>query len=441
MIIIYNIFIFIALLIGIPVILPAVLCSEKRRKTFLPRLGIMPFQRALREASNQLNPEKPIWVHALSVGEVLSAAPLLSGLAQKYADHPVILTVSTLTGYQIALERLHTVTSCIRFFPYDIPFSIQKAFREIDPAMVLMVETDIWPNFMNAIQKRGIPSFLVNARLSESAYRGYKRFSFFFRPIFSTFTGIFVQSDQDAERFCGLGICQERVFVAGNLKFDQERPAVPPATILSRRQSLGIDPAQPVIVAGSTHEGEEAILLDAFCRLKAQWPSIVLVIVPRDPKRATSVEKMAQAVRLTAISLTTLEKHPAHRTADVILVDRIGVLRDLYALADITFVGGSLVACSGHNPLEPAAWAKPILFGPDMRDFMSISAALESRGAAVTVQNADTFYANVSALLSAPEKMHDMGQVSLSVFLANGGAVEKILALTARFLPRKDRQE
>ncbi|MDX9786800.1 MAG: 3-deoxy-D-manno-octulosonic acid transferase [Desulfobacterales bacterium] len=441
MVIIYNALLFLAVLIALPVILPAVLCSEKRRKTVLPRLGVAPSQPLPRGKTGTLKSEKPIWVHALSVGEVLSATPLLSGLTQQYPGRPVLLTVSTLTGYRIARERLHSITSAIRFFPYDLPFSIKRALHLVDPAMVLMVETDIWPNFMNELKKRNIPAFLVNARLSARAYRNYKRFSFFFGPVFSAFTYICTQSEMDAERFSGLGIARHRIVMAGNLKFDQNRPVLTPEQLIARRQSLAINPAQPVIVAGSTHEGEEEILLGAFCRLKTQWPSLVMMVAPRDPKRAASVTQLAKSAHLKAFTMTALEDNPSNQSVDVIIVDRLGLLRDFYALADVAFVGGSLVACSGHNPLEPAAWAKPILFGPDMRDFMSISTALESAGGAVTVQNAEAFYRNVNALLSNPEKAHAMGKISLSIFQSNGGAVKKMLSLTAPFLPHDDQQE
>lgn len=425
--IIYNILVFLFILIGLPILLPLTYLSEKRRKTFWHRLGFTrPRERKGSGVRNNPHP-KPIWVHALSVGEVLSAEPLLSSLKKKFPRHPLFLTVSTQTGYDMARQHLKAFPARIGYFPYDLPFCVKQAVRNNDPAMVLIVETDIWPNFMFELQKRSIPVFLVNARLSERSYRGYRRLAPFFRHVFSVFTRICVQSDLDARRFAGLGIPPDRIQLTGNIKFDRDRTSPPPGMLPFLRNRILRN--QPVIVAGSTHEGEEIILLTAMRRLKKRWPSLTMILAPRDPKRAISVSLLAGSMLLSTTTTTSIKKKPSNTPMDVVVVDEMGILRDLYALADISFVGGSLVPCSGHNPLEPAACGKPILFGPDMRDFLTISRSLKTAGGAFRVRDADSFYQTVDRLLSAPETLREMGQSALSVFEASGGAVEKTLSM------------
>jgi 3-deoxy-D-manno-octulosonic-acid transferase len=431
---IYNIIVFIFLLIGLPILLPLALLSEKRRKTVWHRLGIsQPETRAAMPELDDSAP-KPIWVHALSVGEVLSAEPLLWGLKKRFPNRPLFLTVSTQTGYEIAQKQFKALVAAIRFFPFDLPFSVKRVVRSIDPALVFIVETDIWPNFLAELQKRSIPVFLVNARLSERSLRGYKRLSFFFRPVFSVFARICVQSGLDAGRFARLGIAPDRIYLSGNIKFDRKRATLSPERLSMLRGKLAIYPNQPVIVAGSTHEGEEKILLKGVCRLKKQWPSLLIILAPRDPKRAMPVSRLAKSLGLENVTLSSIKKSQPPPPMDVIVVDEMGMLRDLYAIADIAFVGGSLVPCSGHNPLEPAAYGKPILFGPDMRDFSSISRSLEMAGGAIRIQNAGSFCQTTNQLLSSAQELKTMGENALNLFQANGGAVEKTLAAAAGWL-------
>jgi 3-deoxy-D-manno-octulosonic-acid transferase len=434
-ILIYNLFVFFLLILtGLPILLPLTFLSEKRRKTVWHRLGFSkPWQKKELGIPHH-SPLKPIWVHALSVGEALSAEPLLSGLKKKFPDHRLLLSVSTQTGYEIAQKQLKGIAAVVFYFPFDFPFSVKPAVRNIDPALVLIVETDIWPNFMSELEKRNIPVMLVNARLSERSFHGYKRLPLFFRPLFSVFSRICVQSDLDARRFAGIGIAPHRIHLTGNIKFDRERIALPLEMLPILKKDLAISPNQPVIVAGSTHDGEENILLTGMIELKKRWPALVMILAPRDPKRAISVSRMAEAKGLSAITTTSLNKNRTDGPFDVVVVDVMGMLRNLYALAEITFVGGSLVPCSGHNPLEPAACGKPVLFGPDMRDFLTISNSLESAGGAIRILDADSFCRAANWLLSDPDMAKVMGQNALCVFQANGGAVEKTLSVVAEYL-------
>lgn len=431
---IYNILVMLMLLMGLPILLPLAILSGKRRKTVWQRLGVSRFETRKAIPSPDNSHPKPIWVHALSVGEVLSAEPLLLGLKKWFPGHPLLLTASTQTGYDIAQKQYKALVAAIRFFPFDLPFSVKCAIQRTDPALIFIVETDIWPNFMAELRRRKIPVFLVNARLSERSLRGYKRLSFFFRPVFSVFTRICVQSDLDAKRFAQLGIAPDHLYLTGNMKFDRKRATLSPDMLSALRNKLAIFPNQPVIVAGSTHDGEEEILLRGVCQLKKQWPSLLMILVPRDPKRATSVSRLAESLGLCSHPLAFIKKSQPKSPMDVVVVDEMGMLRDLYAIADIAYVGGSLVPCSGHNPLEPAACGKPILFGPDMRDFSGISRSLEAAGGAIRVQNAASFCRTTDQLLSNAQTLRTMGQNALSLYQASGGAVEKILTVAAGWL-------
>jgi 3-deoxy-D-manno-octulosonic-acid transferase len=427
MIVAYNIVLLVCALVGLPVWLPLIFCSEKRRHNIRLRLWL---HSALRPKGlpSRAEPD-PIWVHALSVGEVLSAAPLLQGLKERFPFRPVFLSVSTLTGFSIARERFQSLSTWIGYFPLDFPFTVRRAISTVNPALVLMVETDVWPNFMQEMKRRGRPVLFINARLSERSCRGYRRFSFFFRPLFSIFTGICVQSRLDAQRFASLGVPVENIHRMGNLKFDQPAMRYSTRQEGDLRQRLGLEPNQPVWVAGSTHDGEEQMLLEALRQLKQGQPELVMILAPRDPKRAASVCRIALAYGLSAATLSHCGEQPENGGPDVIVVDVMGRLRSLYALADVAFVGGSLVRQGGHNPLEPAAWGKPVLFGPDMRDFLSISHELISAGGAVRVHDADTLHRAVYRLLGQEREAEIMGRQALSVFRAHGGAVERILEL------------
>ncbi len=434
---IYNTLLLTFILMGLPVWLPLVLYSEKRRKSLGPRLWIDgPPQAGSTHFGGSI---APIWVHALSVGEVLSVVPLMQRLKTRFPRRPIFLSVSTLTGFHIARERLQSTATWIGFFPLDLPTTVRRAVAAVNPALVLIVETDIWPNFMREINRRRVPVLLVNARLSERSLRGYRLFSFFFRPLFSSFTGVCAQSGLDVERFSMLGFPAEKMYQTGNLKFDQPPKDPSELTVSALRQSLGIDPGRPVVVAGSTHEGEEKLLLGGMRQLKRRRPAPAMILAPRDPARAASVYRLTGEFGLCASLLSDVMRDPGNRDMEVIVVDLLGRLRSLYALAEVAFVGGSLVRQRGHNPLEPAAWGKPVLFGPDMSDFLSISSDLLSAGAALSVQDTGTFSRTVNRLLDNRGEAEQMGQRALEIYQSQGGAAERITELVGELMGRGER--
>jgi len=423
MITLYNIILTIGITVGIPLIIPIILLSEKRRKTFLQRLGV----RRLPE-NILFKRDKPIWIHALSVGEVFSSVPLVMKLKERFKDKRIVFSASTKTGFEIANKLFKKNVDSIFFFPFDLLFSVKYITGKIDPAIVIIVESDIWPNFLFEMKKRHVPVILINARLSNRSFKGYKRFSFIFNKLFLSFAKICTQSIEDTRRFMLLGIPSNMISTTGNIKFDQLYDPVSEKEIELLKQSMHIyQPVKKILMAGSTHEGEESILIDAFSRIRKNFADTVLVVVPRNPERARSVLKLCKSAGLFSILMKDFKNIDKDEKFDVIIVDVIGILKRLYAIADVAFVGGSLVALSGHNPLEPAAFSKPIIFGQYMSDFAHISQMFVDSGGAVQVENANSLYKTIADILSDSDKARNMGEKAFRVFNANKGAVEKTL--------------
>jgi 3-deoxy-D-manno-octulosonic-acid transferase len=295
----------------------------------------------------------------------------------------------------------------------------------------VIVETDIWPNFLAETARRGVPVFLANARLSKRSLSGYRRAAFFIRPVFQCFAKICCQSALDADRFQRLGLPLELIPVTGSIKFDQTRESFPKSRLEEIRKTAGIPAGRKVMVAGSTHEGEEAVLAEALTLLKREFPDLCLIAAPRDPLRARAVRQVFQQAGFSGVLMSEPERCS---DPDVIIIDRIGVLNGLYAFADAAFVGGSLIRLGGHNPLEPAAWGRPILFGPYMSDFVEISHLLLESGGAEEVTDASSLYGAVKAILMGREKAEHMGSQALRVFQANKGAVERTVGIIQDYL-------
>ena len=435
MIIWYNILFVLFFTVGLPLTVPVVLASKKRRKTVLQRLGLAPLHKRMQKKSPYSPDKKPIWVHALSVGEVISSVPLVKEVKKLYRDRKIVFSVSTKTGFEIADKLLKENVNGLFFFPYDFIFSVKRIIGKVDPAVVIMVETDIWPNFLFEMKKRNVPVVLVNARLSKKSFSGYRKLLFFTKPVFTTFSKICAQTAEDASRFSLLGVPKEKIKTTGNLKFDQTYEPVPGKKIENLRRSMNICPGQKVLLAGSTHKGEESILTDAFLRAKKDFPDLLLVIAPRDPERAGYVCKIFESAGFYSVLMKNVQKTGPDKKVDVIVVDTIGILRNLYALAEIAFVGGSLVKSGGHNPLEPAAFSKPVIFGRDMSNFSQISDMLVQSDGAIQVDDADGIYRTCAMLLKDGIKAQKIGENAFKVFCSNRGAAAKTLTVIEAVIP------
>lgn len=424
MIFCYNVVMAIAIFLLWPVWVPLVWFRKKHRHTFFKRL----FMEALpRNDTAPADVHGPIWIHALSVGEVLSAEPLVKALSQKYGAQALIFSASTQSGFETATRVIAPHVGELRHFPYDTFFSVNRALKVINPRRVVIVETDIWPNFLNRLSQCRIPVHLVNARLSDRSFQGYKRIGFLMAPLLSIFGRICVQTDSDRARFMDLGVPDERLATVGNIKFDQAPVSVSAEDLNQLSERLSLSAGSPIWVAGSTHEGEEAVLSDAYRTLSSSGIDPVLIVAPRDPGRATAVCKIFNRSGVDARTMAQIERQPG--PSAVVVVDRIGILRNLYALADVTFVGGSLVDAGGHNPLEPASVAKPICFGPHTDDFRWICQALEDAGGAFRVNDASQLALGTSHLIVNHEANRRVGRRASEVFFKNRGAVERTLAV------------
>lgn len=378
--------------------------------------------------------EHTIWIHALSVGEVLSSVPLVKRLKKDIANKGIVFSVSTKTGYEIACKLLFDKVDTIFFFPYDFYFSVKSVAKKIDPAIVVMIESDIWPNFLFEMKRRCVPVLLVNARLSDRSFRGYKRFAFVAKSVLSLFSKICAQSWQDAERYSIIGVPSEILTITGNIKFDQDNVEFSEAETRELKSSMRIQPDHKILLAGSTHQGEETIILEAFRKLKKHINSLILIIAPRDPERAESVCGIYKSAGYTAVQLKNISSSNPDMECDVVIIDIIGILKKLYSIADLAFIGGSLVKRGGHNPLEPAAFFKPIIFGPDMSNFAEISVMLLEAKAAIQIFDETEFYESALTLLEDEKESVQMGKNAYGVFCCNKGAVEKTVDEISRCL-------
>ncbi len=422
----YNILFLLGGSFVFPILLAQSLTLQKRRATVPKRLGAgFRAPRFHRRA---------IWVHALSVGEVFASVPLIKRIRTRYSNQPVVLSVSTMTGDEIARKLLSTEVDHIFFFPYDFIWTVRKVIGRIFPAIFILVESDIWPNTLYELKRRTIPTVLVNGRMSPRSFSGYKALSFFMRSVFASMSMICVQSPMDARRFQAVGAPADRIRVTGNIKFDHEVHLRPDNETGRLRHAMRIPARCRILLAGSTHNGEESILLDVFDQLKKRFDDLVFLIVPRNPERASAVYDLFAASGWSTALMGDLEDISPGVAFDVIVVDSIGMLGQLYALADISFVGGSLVKQGGHNPLEPAAFAKPIIFGPDMSDFPWIAEMLIHSGGAIEVKGSKDFLEAATTLLTDRHRARLMGEQAFSLFQNNKGAVERTLEVIQGFL-------
>jgi 3-deoxy-D-manno-octulosonic-acid transferase len=404
--------------------LPFLLLIRKRRKTIFRRLGLQSYPGSNQSAS------RPVWIHALSVGELLSTVPLIKELRAKLPGRPLYLSVSTLAAHELAAEKTGAYVDGLFYFPYDLLLPVRRCLRRIRPALLLLIETDIWPGFLAQVRHFRIPCFLLNGRLSPTSFRLSRLLSVLFAPAFKTFARIYPQSPEEAERFLGLGMEAPKIHLTGNLKFDLAGALPSSETVAAWRRDLGLGREDRVLLAGSTHAGEEAMLRSTFLALRQHCPELKLVIVPRHPHRAAEVQGLFGNDPLRVFRLTQGPRSPA----DVIVVDVMGLLNSLYTLADMAFVGGSMVGKGGQNPIEPAAAGKPVIFGPDMRDFPDVSRLLIEAGGAIQVQNTAELLEQCGRLLNNRELASAIGGRARAVVDEHQGISQKIAADIAAFL-------
>ncbi|WP_043255817.1 lipid IV(A) 3-deoxy-D-manno-octulosonic acid transferase [Pseudomonas knackmussii] len=364
-----------------------------------------------------------IWVHAVSVGESIAAAPMIRELQQRYPQLPITVTCMTPTGSErIRAMFGDSVQHC--YLPYDLPWAAARFLRKVQPRLAVIMETELWPNHIHQCARRGIPVALANARLSERSARGYARFERLTRPMLGELSWLAVQTEAEAERFRRLGARPECVSVTGSIKFDLSiAPELPVRAAALREEWQATQ--RPVWIAASTHAGEDEIILAAHRKLLEQNPAALLILVPRHPERFNAVFELCRGAGLATVRRSAGE--PVSAQTQVLLGDTMGELLFLYALADVAFVGGSLVPNGGHNLLEPAALGKPVLSGPQLFNFLEIAAQLREVGALREVLDAPTLAVAVGQLWEQPEITREMVEAGLGVLRANQGALTRLL--------------
>ena len=371
-----------------------------------------------------------IWLHAVSVGESIAAAPVVRALQERYPQLPVTVTCMTPTGS----ERIRalfgdSVQHC--YLPYDMPCRARAFLQKLQPVVAVVMETELWPNHIHQCARMNIPVVLANARLSERSARGYARFPKLTAPMLAQLSGIAVQTQAEAERFLQLGARPEAVQVTGSIKFDLHIQPQLLQTAQQLREQWQLE-QRKVWIAGSTHEGEDLLMLEAHQQLLQAFPAALLILVPRHPERFDTTYRLCQAQGLEVTRRSRAE--PVTAATRVLLGDTMGEMLLLYALADVALVGGSLVPHGGHNLLEPAALGKPVLSGPHVFNFLEIAEQLKEAGALREVRDAGEISTAVARLWTDKKAWQSMQEAGHQVLKANQGALERLLDLLGKTL-------
>lgn len=392
------------------------------------RMGVLP-------VSFNLDGDPSIWIHAVSVGEALTVRSLLPDLRKQYPDLKIFLSTTTMTGQQIARERL-TEVDAVFYFPFDLPFFVNRTLRLVRPRLFIMMETEIWPNLLRACRREGVRTLMVNGRISARSYPRYRLVRAFFRTVLGNVDRFCMQSDESARRIIDIGADPARVSVTGSLKFESlESPAAAAGRGAGRvLRFFRVPDGRPVLLAASTLKGEEAAVLSAFAAVRRMHPSALLIIAPRKPERFGEAEGLARAEGLRVVRRTELSVDGAPQ-ADVVILDTIGELAHLFQVATAVFVGGSLMDHGGHNILEPAVHGKPIVFGPHMSNFAEIAAAFLEARAAIQVADAGELAAVWVRLVGDASARARLGAAARALVESNRGATPRTLAAVAALLP------
>lgn len=392
------------------------------------RMGYLP-------VSFNLDGEESIWIHAVSVGEALTARALIGDLRERYPGLRIFLSTTTLTGQQVARTRLRDVDA-VFFFPFDLPIFVNRTLRIVRPRLFIMMETEIWPNLLRACRRDGVKTILVNGRISQRSFPRYRLARGFFRHVLADVDRFCMQSDGSARRIIDIGADPERVTVTGSLKFESlENPAVAMGRGAARvLRFFRIPESRLVLLAASTLKGEEQGVLAAFAALRRAHPTALLIMAPRKPERFEEAASLARAEGHRVVRRTDLAVD-AEPKADVVILDTIGELAQLFHVGTIVFVGGSLVDHGGHNILEPAVHGKPIVFGPYMQNFAEIAERFLSNQAAVQVASADDLVEVVVRLAGDPVERARLGAAARALVEANRGAKARTLEAIAAVLP------
>ena len=364
-------------------------------------------------------------LHGVSVGEVIALENLVKNLKETFPKYKLVVTTGTKTGQDIAQKKFDGIADLVTYFPFDIPSAVNKFLDELKPSLVLIAETEIWPNFAVGCKKRNIPICIINGRISDSTYKTYKIAKPFFNEVFKNFTAVYAQSQEDLQKYISLGM--KNTEFMGNLKFD------------IKKKDADIDLGQngyKVLIGGSTHKGEDEIVLDCFKKLKSEFPNLKLLLAPRHPQRVPEIEQLIGQRELSYGLRSKDEKFTDH---DIIILDTLGELGKMYSICDIAFIGGSFNKTGGHNPLEAVVYDKPTLSGPCIHNFKDIYSILQKAGAAKVVSTPNELFLTLNTLLSEENCYNQAKAACRQVFEEQGGALNFVITKVGELLSIKAR--
>lgn len=402
--IIYRIFSTIIFLTILPLYGAIRICKGKDVSSWAEKLGNF-------DAPNLK--EKVIMYHGVSVGEIIALENLIKKTKDTFPDYKIVVTTGTKTGQEIAKKKFENIADFITYFPFDITFCVDKFLKKINPSVVLIAETELWPTFATYCKKRNIPLFVINGRISDSTFKSYKLLKGFFKQLFTNYTEILTQSEQDKEKFVKIGAPSEKTKVMRNLKFDVKRVEA----------EFNLGPGR-IIIAGSTHKGEDEIILNSFKNLKKEFKDIKLLLAPRHLTRINEVKKL---VENTALNYGLRSANDTFEKNEIIILDTLGELSRIYQICDFAFIGGSFNKTGGHNPLEAIVYNKPVISGPSIHNFRDIYWILTRSNAGKIVKNSDELTSYMYKLLSDNEFYTKSCQDCKHVFEEQQGALDFVI--------------
>ena len=419
----YNILLHLAFLVSLP-LWPLVFLSKRGLgRGFSERLGLYPSS-----TTESLSGRQSIWIHAASVGEVKSAKPLIDEFKGLFPEQNVLLSTMTATGRKVAKETLLGIDAVV-YFPLDLPWVVARTFRKVNPSLIVLLETEVWPNFIHTSFRQGIPVVTLSGRVSARSAGRYKRFAGVFVRVLREVSAFGMQDRDNAERLLGLGIDPARVSVTGSLKEIELVPMDLPGALAT---ATGYQ-HRPVVVIGSTHKGEEALFVEALARLRTEFPDLLLIIAPRHPERFQEVEDLLRRERLRYRKRSDAGVLALHG-CEVLLVDTLGELPWFYAWASVVFVGGTLVEVGGHNLLEPARLGKPILLGPHTENVAELANSMIHGGGALQVRRQDEVVHQLECLLADHAYAGRVGSRAQALATSHGEVLADSMALVGRVL-------
>ncbi len=376
---------------------------------------------------------RPLWMQLVSVGEVVAAQPLILRMKERFPDSDWVVTTVTPAGRAVAEKNLAPLGVCVLYLPWDFQPITARAIRIIRPALFLSFETELWPVLYYQLEKAGVPVAVVNGRISARAYPRYLWVRFWMERFLHPVQLVLAQTPQDARRYAALGAAKDRIGIAGNIKWDLPVPApVDSAEQARRRKLLGVSVQDCLWIAGSTHPGEEEIILRVYRRLRESFPGLRLALAPRHTDRTETIGQLVEKEGLRWVRKTALKDSSPVSAGTVVLVDTVGELTALYQISDLVFVGGSLVPKGGHNLIEPAVFSKPIMTGPFLQNFQAIAEALRAGGGLAVVSGETELEKTIRNLISMPGQAGELGERAYSVYRGNQGAVDRICDAIAR---------